>query len=63
MANMGWDSVVDTVTCYKLDSLDIVSGWGVIFFAPVQAGPRSHPTSFTMGTGSLSWGKVAGAWH
>jgi len=24
--------------------------------APVQIGPRAHPTSCTVGTGSLSWG-------
>jgi len=65
MANIGWDSVVDIATCYRLDSSDIISGrgGGAMFSAPVQAGPRAHPASFTMGTGSLSWGKVAGAWH
>jgi DNA-binding sugar fermentation-stimulating protein len=26
---------------------------GKRFFAPVQAGPGAHPTSYTMGTGSL----------
>jgi len=25
----------------------------VTFFAPVQTGPRAHPASYTMGTGSL----------
>jgi len=63
MANVGWDSVVDIATCYKLDSPDIISCWGAIFSAPVRAGPRAHPASFTMGTGSLLWDKVAGAWH
>jgi hypothetical protein len=47
----------------------IQAGWsgnrilvGAGFSAPVQSGPGAHPASFTMGTGSLSWGKVARAW-
>ena len=27
-----------------------------IFSAPVQTGSGAHPTSYTVGTGSLSWG-------
>jgi len=48
MANIGWDSVVDIATCYKLDSPDIISGWvgrGAMFSAPVQAGPQAHQAS------------------
>jgi len=33
---------------------------GAIFSVPIQASPWAHPASMTMGTGSLSWGKVAG---
>jgi hypothetical protein len=32
------------------------------FFAPFQTGPGAHPPSNTVGTGSLSRGKAAGAW-
>ena len=31
--------------------------------APVQTGPWSHPASSTMGTGSFSGSKAAGAWR
>jgi hypothetical protein len=31
------------------------------FSAFLQTGPGAHPTSYTMGTGCLSRGKVAGA--
>ena len=34
-----------------------------IFSAPVQTSPGAHPSSYTMGTGCLSWGKAAGAWR
>jgi len=36
---------------------------GARFSAPVQTGPGTHPASYTMGTGSLSGGKAAGAWR
>jgi len=29
---------------------------GATFSAPVQTGSGAHPASYTMGTGSLSWG-------
>jgi hypothetical protein len=40
-----------------------VGGGGVKFFAPVQKGPGADPASCTMGTGSVSRGKAAGAWR
>ena len=50
------------VTCYG-------AGWSGVriavearFFALVQTGRGAHPFSYKMGTGSLSWGKAAGAW-
>jgi hypothetical protein len=39
-------------------------GWGGgRISASVQTGPGAHPVSCTMGTGSLSCGKAAGAWR
>ena len=32
-----------------------------VFSAPVQTGPVAHQTCCTVGTGSFSWGKAAGA--
>ena len=49
------DSSVSIATCYRLDGPGIESQWGVKFSAPVQTGSEAHPTSCTMGTGSLSW--------
>jgi len=48
-------------TRYGLDSPGIESRcWGANFSAPVQTGPGAHPTSCTMGTGSLSGVKRPG---
>ena len=33
------------------------------FSAPVQTSPGAHPTSCTVGNGSLSLGKAGGAWR
>jgi len=60
---VGWDSIVGIATCYGLDGPGIESRWGARFSASIQTGPGSHPASYTMGTGSLSWGKMAGEWH
>jgi len=49
-------SVVDIATRYGLDRPGIESRWGARFSPPVQTGPGTHPASYTMGTGSLSWG-------
>jgi len=38
---------------YGLDSPGIESRWGARFSAPVQTGLGAHPSSCTMGTGSL----------
>jgi len=42
-------------TAYGLDSRGIESRWGggARFSAPVQTGPKAHPASCTMGTGSF----------
>jgi hypothetical protein len=44
MTPVGWNSVVSTVTCYKLDSPEIESQWGWNFSAPVQSGPGAPPS-------------------
>ena len=50
----GPGGVVGIATGYGLDGLGIESWWGgARFFAPVRIGPRAHPASCTMGTGSL----------
>jgi len=36
---------------------------GARFSTSIQTGPGAHPASYTMGTGSLSLGKAAGAWR
>jgi len=38
---------------YKLDGTGFGSHGGARFSAPVQTGPRAHPASYTMRTGSL----------
>ena len=40
-------------TRYGLYGPGIESRWGARFSAPVQTGPRAHPASHTMGTGSF----------
>ena len=50
---MGRDSSVGIATRYELDGPGIESRWGARFSAPVQTGPRAHPASCTMGTGSF----------
>ena len=49
----GRDSSVGIATRYGLDGLGFDSRWGARFSAPVQTGPGTHPTSYTMGTGSF----------
>jgi hypothetical protein len=49
----GRDSSVGIVTRYGLEGPGIESRWGARFSAPVQTGPRAHPPSYTMGTGSF----------
>ena len=57
------DSSVGIATRYGLNGPGIESRWGARFSAPVQTGPRAHPASYAMGTGSLKGGKAAGAWR
>jgi len=47
------DSSVGIVTCNGLDGLGIESWWGARFSTLIQTGPRAHPASCTMGTGSF----------
>jgi len=49
----GPGSVVGIATGYGLDGPGIEPRWGARFSAPVQTGPRAHPASCTMGTGSF----------
>jgi hypothetical protein len=49
----GRDSSVGIVTGYGLDGSAIESRWGAGFFAHVHTGPRAHPASCIMGTGSF----------
>jgi len=53
---VGRDSSVGIAIRYGLEGLGIESRWEARFSAPVQTGPGAHPTSYTMGTGSLSRG-------
>jgi hypothetical protein len=50
------DDSVGIVTRYGLDGLGIKSRCKARCAASVQTGPGAHPVSYTMGTGSLSWG-------
>ena len=50
---MGQDDVVSTAIHYRLDSVGTEFLVGVRFSTTIQTGPRAHPTSYTMGTGSL----------
>ena len=50
------DSSVGIVTRHGLDGPGIESRWRARFDAPIQAGPGAHPTSCTLGTGSLVGG-------
>jgi hypothetical protein len=51
------DSSVGIVTCYRLDGLGIKCWWVQDFLRPLRM------ATYTMGTGSLSGGKVARAWR
>jgi len=37
VTDVGWDSLADIATCYRLDGLGIESSWGARFSIPVQA--------------------------
>jgi hypothetical protein len=53
----GPGSSVGIANGYGLDSPGIESRWGARFSAPVQTGPRAHPASCKMVTGSFPGGK------
>ena len=57
------DSSVGIATRYRLDGSGIESRWRARFSATVQTCPRGKPASYTMGTGSFSGVKAAGAWR
>jgi len=44
---------IGIATFYGLDGPGIQYRWGPRFSAPVQTGPRAHPTFYTIGTGSF----------
>ena len=50
------DSSVGISTRYGLECPEIEFWWGARFFAPVQTGPGSHSTSYTVGNESFSLG-------
>ena len=52
----GRDGSVGVATRYGLDGPGDRMPVRARFSAPVQTGPRTHPTSYTMGTGSLPRG-------
>jgi hypothetical protein len=52
----GRSSVACIATRYGLEGPGIKFRWGTRLSAPVQTGPGAHPASYTMDTGSLSWG-------
>jgi hypothetical protein len=54
------DSLVGTATGYLLDGPGIKSPVGATFSATVHTGPGAHPSSCTMGTGSLAGLKQPG---
>jgi hypothetical protein len=47
------NSAVGLATRFGLDGQGIESRWGARFSAPVLSGPATHPTSYTLGTGSF----------
>ena len=59
----GRDSSVSIATALRAGRSGDGIPMGARFSAPVQTGPGAHPASHTMGTGSFTWGKPAGAWR
>ena len=60
---VGRDSSVGIATALRAGRSGDGIPMGARFSAPVQTGPGAHPASHTMGTGSFTWGKPAGAWR
>jgi hypothetical protein len=52
----GQDSSVSIATRHGLDGLVFEPRWGARFSGPIQTGPKPHPASCRMGTGSLCRG-------
>jgi hypothetical protein len=52
--SVGRDRVIIIAIHYELGGLAVESRWGSRLSLPVQTGPRVHPSSFTVGTGSVS---------
>ena len=57
----GPGSSVGIATVYGVDGPGIESRWGAKFSAPLQTGPGAYPASCTMGAGTLSGQRAAGA--
>ena len=57
---MCWDSSVGIRNRYGIDGYGDRIPVEVRFSAPVQTGPRAHPASYTMGTGSFLGAKRPG---
>jgi hypothetical protein len=53
---VGQDSSVGIMICYGLDGPGIESHWRARFDATTQTDRGAHPTSYTLGTGSLAGG-------
>ena len=53
LVSAGQDSSVGVATRYGLDGPGIESRWEATFSAPVQNGPGTYPTTYTMGTWSF----------
>jgi hypothetical protein len=51
LSEIGHDSSVGIAICYELDRPGIEYRWMARFSAQVQIGPKTHPTSYTIGTG------------
>jgi len=49
----GRNSAVDIAIRYGLHGPGFESWWGMRYSAPLETDPRSHPASYTMGTGSF----------
>ena len=57
---MSWDSAVGIATALRAGRFGDRIPVGARFSAPVQTGPGAHPTTYTMGTGSVPVVKLPG---
>jgi len=58
---MGWDNIIDTATCYRLDVQGSNPRGGEISTHPGR--PWGPPSLLYNGYQIISGGKVAQAWH